>query len=97
MASASLLFHSKRIFDDGAIVELKIWQVPQPIVGSRHGLKYSLFYGQGGRRLVGYDNEAGKGDHRHLGDVEQPYDFTTIDRLVADFLADVQLIRGGDL
>ena len=94
MPSATLLFHRKRIYDDGAIVELKIWSVPAMVAGSRHGLKYSLYYGQDGHRLVGYDNEAGKGDHRHYGDREEAYDFSTVDRLVEDFLADVSGIRG---
>lgn len=39
---------------------------------------------------MGYDNEAGKGDHRHLRDAEQPYAFADVDRLVADFLSDVR-------
>ena len=46
MAAADLLFHSKRLFDDGAIAELKIWALPEPVLGSTHGLKYSLYYGQ---------------------------------------------------
>lgn len=94
MASAQLLFHSKRTFDDGAILELKIWLTPEPVEGSDHPLKYSLYYGEGGRRLVGYDNERGKGDHRHRGDLEEPYAFTTVEQLVADFSADVAALRG---
>jgi hypothetical protein len=42
---------------------------------------------------VGYDNEAGKGDHRHLGLREEPYMFTTVEALIADFLADVERAR----
>jgi Family of unknown function (DUF6516) len=94
MAAAKLLFHSKRIFDDGAILELKIWDLPEAVPGSAHDLKYSLYYGQGGVRLVGYDNERGKGDHRHLGDREEAYAFTTVEQLVADFEADVAALRG---
>jgi len=94
MASAELLFHSKRLFDDGAIAELKIWALPEPVLGSTHRLKYSLYYGQGGRRLVGYDNERGKGDHRHYGDREGTYAFTTVEQLVADFEQDVTVLRG---
>jgi hypothetical protein len=94
MARARLLFHSKRIFDDGAIMELKLWRVPRPVVGSRHDLKYSLFYGREGERLVGYDNEAGNGDHRHRAGVEEPYIFLSLDQLVANFRADVEALRG---
>ena len=39
--------------------------------------------------MVRYDNERGKGDHRHLGNTEEPYEFSDIETLVADFLADV--------
>jgi uncharacterized protein DUF6516 len=55
--------------------------------------KYRLYFGKGGRRFVGYDNERGKGDHRHILDRELPYRFTSPDRLIADFLADVEDAR----
>lgn len=45
-------------------------------------------------RLVGYDNERGKGDHRHRREIEEPYRFTTIEQLMSDFLADVAKERG---
>jgi len=92
---ATRIFHDKAIYpDDGAIVEMTIWEVPEPVPGSAHRLKYSLFYGDPGRRVVSYDNERGKGDHRHLGDLEEPYTFTTVEQMVADFLADVRKARG---
>jgi uncharacterized protein DUF6516 len=53
----------------------------------------SLFYGRNDVRLIGYDNEAGKGDHRHHGDREEVYQFTTPEKLMLDFLADVRAIR----
>lgn len=55
-----------------------------------HGLKYSLFFGRDGERIIAYDNEAGKGDHRHYGDREEPYRFTTMENLIADFWNDVK-------
>jgi len=93
MPKASLIFHSKRLYDDGAIAELKLWAVRNAVRGSAHAFKYSLYYGRDGQRLVGYDNEAGKGDHRHYGDREEAYVFTTPEQLIADFLADVALLR----
>ena len=39
--------------------------------------------------MLRYDNEPGKGDHRHLGVTEQPYAFVSVDQLLDDFLADV--------
>jgi len=61
--------------------------------GSTHSFRYSLFYGGEGERIVGYDNEPGKGDHRHYGSHEEPYSFTTPEQLIRDFLADVRATR----
>jgi Family of unknown function (DUF6516) len=91
---ATLLFHERRLFDDGAIMEMKIWRVPKPVPPSAHRLKYSLFYGSPGRRLVGYDNERAKGDHKHLDNRELPYTFVSVEQLMADFLTEVRRIRG---
>ncbi|MEI9983086.1 MAG: DUF6516 family protein [Aliidongia sp.] len=60
---------------------------------SSHSFKYWLFYGFAGRRLVGYDNERGKGDHRHLDGREEPYRFRGWEALIDDFLADVARMR----
>jgi hypothetical protein len=86
-------FYDRSEFPDGAIVEMTIWQVHKSVVGSTHRFKYSLFYGYPGHRIVGYDNERGKGDHRHLGDTEEPYRFSTVEALMADFLTDVRRAR----
>ena len=61
--------------------------------GSAHRYKYRLYYGYPGRRLVGYDNERGKGDHRHVGDTAQPYVFISLERLFEDFLSDIEEAR----
>jgi hypothetical protein len=61
----------------------------QPDSERPHGYKYRLYYGKGGKRLISYDNERGKTDHRHYGDREEPYPFVSIDQLMDDFLADV--------
>jgi uncharacterized protein DUF6516 len=91
---ARLAFHDKQVLADGSIVEMKIWELPESARGSKHRLKYSLFYGWPGRRLVGYDNERGKSDHRHVQGKEVPYEFSTPEQLIEDFLADVRHIRG---
>ena len=52
------------------------------------------YYGYPGRRVVGYDNERGKGDHRHLGGREESYRFSGVEALIADFLSDVKRARG---
>lgn len=92
---ATQVFHDRAIFDDGSMIEMTLWRVPAPVSGSEHTYKYSLFYGKPGQRLVGYDNERGKGDHRHLGNKEVAYQFSTVEKLIADFLADVRHERGG--
>lgn len=92
---AELLLRERQQLGAEAFVELKIWQGPLPVVGSRHACKYSLAYVVGGRCVLRYDNEAGKGDHKHLGAGEIPYSFTTPARLLADFWADVDPWRPG--
>ena len=91
---AELLFHQRIDYDDGGIVEMILWRVPSPVPPPTHGLKYSLFYGRAGVREVGYDNERGKGDHRHFQGVESTYAFSTVEQMVADFWADVRGLRG---
>jgi hypothetical protein len=92
---ARLAFHDKQVLPDGSIVEMRIWEIQSSAPGSRHRLKYSLFYGRPGHRLVGYDNERGKGDHRHVQSEETPYSFKSVEQLIEDFLADVRRLRGG--
>ena len=96
MSEAVLLLRRKRVYDDGAISEVVLWQLPGPVLGLLHPFKYRLFYGTPGSRIVGYDNERGKGDHRHLDGVEEPYVFEGVDKLLDDFEADVTARRGGE-
>lgn len=91
---ATRIFYDRMDYPDGAILEMTMWAVPEPVQGSQHSLKYSLFYGRPGQRLVGYDNERGKGDHRHIEGTELSYGFTTPEALINDFLADVKRLRG---
>lgn len=91
---ATLLIHERIVFEDGGLIEIKVWRVPRPVPPSTHELKYSLFYGRSGERLVAYDNERGKGDHRHYGPRQEDYAFSSIEKLLADFRADVETLRG---
>jgi hypothetical protein len=72
-----------------AFVEVVIWQVPEPVPPSTHLFKYSLAYIVEQRCVLRYDNERGKGDHRHTETVEEPYAFSTPDQLMAGFESDV--------
>ena len=94
---AVLLIHERVLFEDGFLIEIKVWRVPELVLPSSHGLKYSLFYGRGGIRIVGYDNERGKGDHCHYKGQEQPYKFVSVEKLLADFKADVEKERGAKI
>ena len=73
---ARLIYREKYIYDDGTIREMGIWQIPRKSAEKPHTLKYRLYYGLAeGTCLVRYDNEMGKGDHRHFRDKEEPYQF----------------------
>jgi len=88
-ANAELLYREKRSHA-GGIIELVIWRVPEPVPPSEHPFKYRFVFIRGGIRAVGYDNERGKGDHKHLGDTELPYTFVDETRLLEDFWQDVK-------
>jgi Family of unknown function (DUF6516) len=94
MAKATLIYRDKMDWPDGHILEMTIWRLPSVSDERPHGLKYSLFYGREGKTIIGYDNETGKGDHRHIGGREVTYVFRDVATLVADFLADVRSERG---
>ena len=83
------LVRTRIAYSEAAFAELVLWQVPKPVAGSRHAFKYRLAYVVQGECVVRYDNEVGKGDHRHFGGVERTYRFTTPDQLVADFQRDI--------
>lgn len=87
-----MVLHEKFTDELGNAVEMKVWQVPKS-EDMPHGYKYSLVYIVGGKRVVGYDNAEGKGDHRHIGERELMYAFKSIRRLVRDFQADVELYK----
>ena len=89
-----LLHRSRFLYPDGALREMVLWQVPRSTHYPR-ALKYRLYYGDAlGNCLVRYDNERGKGDHRHLGNEETTYRYRDVESLVKDFLQDIQQIRG---
>jgi hypothetical protein len=87
---ARLLFDRRVAVSEAAFAELVLWELPQPVRGSAHGYKYRLALVAHGVCVLRYDNEAGKGDHVHIGDRERSYSFVDPDRLVADFFADVR-------
>ena len=92
---AALINHEKVTDALGNTVEIKIWKLPAKTKDIPHGYKYSLAYIVGGRRVIGYDNHEGKGDHAHYLSKEKLYRFTDVDKLVRDFIADIKRYSGG--
>ena len=90
---AELYLRQTYQLDEYSFVELVIWRLPRPLAGSPHAFKYRLAYVEQGKCLIRYDNEAGKGDHRHIGRRETPYAFSDPEGLLADFWTDVDTRR----
>ena len=87
---ATLLARTKEVRDDGTIVEIVVWELPEPLLPCEHRFKYRLFYGRPGEERVRYDNERGKGDHRHVDGEEQSYVFVSVEQLLDDFELDMR-------
>ena len=88
MKAVSIL--NKRVADaDGGFAEYVVWLLAAPLPPSKHSYKYRLAYVKNRECVVRYDNERGKGDHRHFGDEERQYIFTNPRKLIADFEADI--------
>ncbi|CCE23221.1 MULTISPECIES: toxin-antitoxin system TumE family protein [Methylotuvimicrobium] len=73
-------------------VQMVIWRLAAPVVGSDHLYKYRLYCGRNGQCRLRYDNERGKGDHIHDGENERPYWFTDYETLISDFRSDVRRV-----
>jgi hypothetical protein len=93
---ARLILDSKTVLSDGRIVQRRVWQLPNSTADRAHGLKYNLYCGMEGRTIVRYDNETGKGDHRHTGpeEIDESYCFTSLAQLLSDFEADIIRLSG---
>lgn len=91
---ATLITRFKDVTPDGGVIELVVWRVPDPVPPSTHAFKYRAAYAVDGVRVVGFDNERGKGDHCHIGGRERSYSFSSIEQLIEDFIAAVDAARG---
>ena len=90
--SAERVFYFKEDSPDGTVIEMVVWKVPTD-KARPHGFKYRLHYGtQDGNCILRYDNH--KGDHRHIREKEEPYEFVSLKKLLADFQADIENLRG---
>lgn len=86
---AELVLKEQRDVLPNSFVQQIIWRVPVPVLGCTHHYKYRLAYIVAGKCVLRYDNERGKGDHRHFVEIESDYEFISLERLNADFDADV--------
>lgn len=86
---AQQLLNQRVPLGDDSFAELRVYRVASSVPGSAHDLKYRLAFIVGGVCVLRYDNEVGKGDHKHVGDVEMSYIFTTPAALIDDFWRDV--------
>lgn len=87
---ATLIYRFEQDYDDGAMVRMVIWKVSTPVPPVTHPFKYRLAYLEDGKRMLGFDNERGKGDHRHSGKKEIPDEFIDADTRVNDFATAVR-------
>jgi Family of unknown function (DUF6516) len=86
--------HRERVvYSDTELAEFVVWEVPSPVPPSKHFFKYRLAYVVDGVRILGYDNERGKGDHRHFEGREQPFQFLSVDALLEGFAIEVEALR----
>ena len=90
---AEALAQERHVIAEDAFVEIVVWRVPHPVKGSRHRFKYRLALIVAGECVLRYDNESGKGDHRHVAGAETAYFFSSYEKLMADFWADVDTWR----
>ena len=94
---ARLVRHDKVIDEQGNTIEVKLWQLPNKTKDKPHGFKYSLVYIAHGMRIIGNDNAEGKGDHRHVLNRTEPYNFRNFKILANDFYLDIERYKRGEL
>jgi hypothetical protein len=87
--NAKLILKEHHAISEDAFVEMVVWRLHSPVTGSQHGFRYRLAFVVNGRCVLRYDNERGKGDHKHVGEDEFPYTFTSPQALLDDFWNDV--------
>ena len=77
----------------GGVVETVTYQVPEPVPPSLHRFKDRLVFAGAGERVVGFEKERGKGDHKHIDALERPHPVSHVETQMNDLLADVAAFR----
>jgi len=93
---ATELLRRRIPYSEFSFAELVLWQLPAPLPGSAHSYKYRLAYVVNGVCVLRYDNESGKGDHRHFRGKESRYTFDGVEKLLASFQRDIERINRED-
>ena len=88
--ASSLLVNRREVVAADAFIEVVIWRLPRPLPPSEHRFKYRLAYVVRGNCVIRYDNERGKGDHRHTEGREREYVFPDLEKLMDDFRNDIR-------
>lgn len=83
------MLRQRIVYSERSFAELVLWELREPLAGSRHSFKYRLAFVVDLVCVLRYDNEAGKGDHRHRDGKEYPYLFSSPEKLLADFRRDI--------
>jgi hypothetical protein len=99
VGNAQPVLNYRRNLRNGDIIQVVVWLLPDPLPGSAHSFKYRLHYQNAdGSDVIRYDNERGKGDHRHIKERDEPYYFETVKKLMIDFYEAVRQARkSGDI
>jgi hypothetical protein len=87
---ATELFRQRIVYAENKFAELVLWRLSRSLTGSSHPFKYRLAYVVNEVCVLRYDNEDGKGDHRHWGEKESDYIFSTPSKLIEDFQHDIE-------
>jgi hypothetical protein len=87
---ADLILPERSVLTAASVAEMVVWKLSAPLPGRRHRPKYRLAYVVENSCVVRFDNETGKGDHKHVGAKEVPYAFVDLQTLRADFFTAIR-------
>lgn len=90
---ATQLVRNRIAYSDTVFAEIVVWHLAHPVPGSDHLYKYRLAYVVDGECLLRFDNEAGKGDHRHIRGREHEYVFRSLENLLSDFQKEIRRLN----
>lgn len=93
---ANLLIHNKKPLSHYEFIEIKVWEITED-KNFPEGVKYSMVYIRKDKnkfnRILGFDNEKGKGHHMHLYDKEIKIEFNGWKDLLKQFYKKVEKLR----